>query len=353
MAAFNTFGKLPHDVITRTVFPHLGAERSEILAGPGHGADTAVIDIGCDRVLVATTDIMQVFPGFGLEDAAWFAWQITGNDITTCGRAPQYIMAVFTVPADLHEGELATLCRVFGDEATKYGAAVIGGHTGAYNTSQWPNVGTFTMMTICGKNEYVATDMAQEGDVLVLTKGIGLSACAAFARLFPLTIRKIVGEGLWGETWNMFYQSSSMKDALIASSIGIRDEGVTAMHDITEGGIYTSLVEWASVANVGMWVDRDRVVVSPAARAVCEGLDIDPYSCSSVGSLLIAVKPGKVRALIDSLGVGGVEAAAIGEVRNAVDGVVVESREGNLVLNGPTADSIWPAMTRCMEEGMR
>ena len=108
MSTFDHFGKLPHKTIQRIVFPYLGVQRPEVLARPGHGLDNAVVDIGNDKVMIVTTDLIQIFPEFGFEDAAWFAWQITGNDITTCGHPPQYILAVFTVPVGSKEEDLET-----------------------------------------------------------------------------------------------------------------------------------------------------------------------------------------------------------------------------------------------------
>ena len=38
-------GKFPYDLIEKLVYPRLGAERAEVLIGPGAGRDNAVIKL--------------------------------------------------------------------------------------------------------------------------------------------------------------------------------------------------------------------------------------------------------------------------------------------------------------------
>jgi len=353
MSTFDNYGKVPHKTIERIVFPYLGVRRPEVLVRSGHGLDNAVIDIGNDKVLIVTTDIIQIFHGFGLEDAAWFSWQITGNDITTCGHPPQYIVAVFTVPVGSKEEDLETICKVFGRETAKYGAEVVAGHTGSFYTCQYPTIGTLTMMTTCSKDDYVTPQMAEPGDVLVLTKGIGITAGAGFARLFPETFKKELGGDMYDEAWKMFYQSSSIKDALMAHSIGVKDHGVTSMHDITEGGLFTGFVELAGASNIGLLVNRDDIFIPPVAKAVCEKFDIDPYCGSSLGSLLITVKPTKVDTLINVLKADGIDSFAIGEVKNRYHGIIIQSNGKKQSLEKPNPDSLWPAMFTCIQQGLK
>lgn len=353
MSTFDFFGKIPHQTIQQIVFPNLGVHRPEVLVGPGHGLDNAVVDIGNDKVLIVTTDLIQIFPEFGLEDAAWFSWQITGNDITTCGHPPQYIVVVFTVPVGSKEEDLETICKVFGRETAKYGAEVVAGHTGSYYTCQYPIMGTLTMMTTCSKDDYVTPQMAEPGDILMLTKGIGISAGAGFARMFPETFKKKLGGDMYDEAWKLFYQSSSMKDALRAHSIGVRDHGVTSMHDITEGGLFTAFVELAGASNIGLLVNRDDIFTPPVAKAVCETFDIDPYCGSSLGSLLITVKPTKVDTLINVLKADEIDSFVIGEVRNRDHGIIIQSKGKKQLLEKPNLDSLWPAMFTCIQQGLK
>ena len=353
MSTFDLYGKVPHKVIERIVFPNLGAQRPDVLVRPGHGLDNAVIDIGNNKVLIVTTDIIWVVQEFGLEDAAWASWQITGSDNATCGHPPEYIVAVFTVPIGSKEEDLEVICKVFGDEAKKYGAEVVAGHTGQFYTCQYPTIGTLTMMTTCSKDDYVTPQMAQPGDVLLLTKGAPLSPAVSMARMFPNTFKKELGADMFDEAWKMFRQSSSMEDALTAYSVGCRENGVTAMHDVTEGGIFTGFVEIAGASNTGMLVNLNDVFIPPVSKAVCDRFEIDPYRAASLGSLLLTVKSTKVDAVINALKAKSIDAFVIGEVKSKDHGVVVQSNGKHQSLENPSPESLWPVMFSFVQKGLK
>ena len=66
-------GKISLDLIEKIVYPKLGAKRAEVLVGPGHGRDNAVVQLGCERVLVTTADPLSVIPALGLKDSAYIS----------------------------------------------------------------------------------------------------------------------------------------------------------------------------------------------------------------------------------------------------------------------------------------
>ena len=75
----------------------------------------------------------------------------------------------------------------------------------------------------------------------------------------------------------MFYQMSTVKDAMIAASVG----GVTAMHDATECGVYGGLFEMARHSKVGMDIHLDEMIMQEEVKKTCEYFDIDPYKTIS------------------------------------------------------------------------
>ncbi|GIX07510.1 MAG: hypothetical protein KatS3mg115_1913 [Candidatus Poribacteria bacterium] len=107
---------------------------------------------------------------------------------------------------------------------------------------------------------------------------------------------------------------SVVEDARIAASIGVRDQGVTAMHDATECGLWGGLVEVAQASRVGMRIERDAVPIHPDALKICELFGIDPYSSISEGTLVLTCRPHRVEALLEALRSAGITAAIIGEV---------------------------------------
>jgi len=130
---------------------------------------------------------------------------------------------------------------------------------------------------------------------------------------------------------------------VLARRFGLRDAGVTSMHDATEGGVLGGLLEVATASGTGIHVDRDRIPVRPEVRAVCDHVGIDPYTSISEGSLIATVVPGRADAFVEALGGAGIDAAIVGELRPATVGhrIVVDGREGQLL--HPGLDPFWGA----------
>ena len=104
--------------------------------------------------------------------------------------------------------------------------------------------------------------------------------------------------------------------------------GVTAMHDPTEGGIATGLLELALASKVGLAIDADRIPILPLTRGVCDLLEVDPLGLIASGALLATVEPKRAHGLTSALAELGMAAAVIGRVRPEGEGLsmVVEGK---------------------------
>src|SRR5262249_56186092 len=76
---------------------------------------------------------------------------------------------------------------------------------------------------------------------------------------------------------------------------------VHAMHDPTEGGIATALVEMADAAGVGLRIDRDRIMVLPEGKALCAAFGLDPLGTIASGALLMTLTPADAGIVIHAL----------------------------------------------------
>src|SRR4029450_4499383 len=100
-------------------------------------------------------------------------------------------------------------------------------------------------------------------------------------------------------------------EATVARGFGLRDAGVTSMHDATAGGVLGGLTEVASASEVGMRIELDAIPVRDEVRAVCEHVGIDPYTSISEGTLIATVVADRAEAFVEALaarGVGGGDA---------------------------------------------
>ena len=80
---------------------------------------------------------------------------------------------------------------------------------------------------------------------------------------------------------------SVVPDSRVAMEVG-----VSAMHDVTEGGIFGALWEMGAAAGVGLEVDLKKIPIRQETVEVCEVFDINPYLLISSGSMLIGTDHG-------------------------------------------------------------
>ncbi len=351
-AHFPSIGKISPEFFDEVIYPRLGEKRKEVLAGPQHGLDCGVVRIGNGNVMVVTTDPIYIVPQYGFDRAAWFAWHILASDVTTSGFPPAYVIVDFNLPLSMTEKEFATVWQVFHEESQKYGASVVAGHTARYTGTDYPMVGGATFIAIGPEDKYLHPGMARVGDVIVVTKGAAIEATGIFASAFSQTIREKLGADILREGQEMFYKMSTVDDALSAVEIGVRDEGVTAMHDATECGVIGGVFEIANASGVGIEIDKSSIPISRATHAICQYFGMDPLISISEGTSIICVKPEKVDELMSHLKKRHIKCEAIGRILPKQEGYWLIEEGKRKPLEHPVVDPFWDAIRRAMEEGL-
>ena len=141
---------------------------------------------------------------------------------------------------------------------------------------------------------------------------------------------------------------SVVEDALIAASVGVRDKGVTSMHDATECGIWGGLFEIASASGTGMRINKKDIIVLPEVLAICEKFNMDPYSSISEGTLLITCRPEKAQEVVGRLKKSGIDSSIAGDVVEKSKGIVVVDNGKETKLEHPRIDPFWGAFAKEM-----
>jgi hydrogenase maturation factor len=143
-----------------------------------------------------------------------------------------------------------------------------------------------------------------------------------------------------------------VRDALVAASLGLGEEGVTSMHDATEGGVVGGLDEMADASRKSIVADRSMIVQLKEATAVCSAFGIDPLTALSEGTLLITCNPSRGDELVGELEAAGVRAGKIGTVKRG-RGLWMSERGRAIRRVRPGADPYWRAYSRAASEGLR
>src|SRR6266852_5986405 len=190
-------GKVGRTFFENVIARHLGARRQDVDVGPASGVDIGVVRLPDGRALLSTTDPIYIVPQYGWERAAWFAFHILASDLTTSGVAP--------------------------------------------------------------KDGWVTANMARPGNHLLVTKTAALEATAILSNTFPDLVERSLGTDATKRARALFESMSTVDDALAAASVGLRNDGVWAMHDATEGGVRNAVWEMAQASGIGVDVDLTSV----------------------------------------------------------------------------------------------
>ncbi len=342
-------GKISPEIFNELIFPRLGAKSDKVLVGPQHGVDVGIAEIGGQAVSF-TCDPVFIVPEYGWERAAWFAIHIIASDSVTSGLRPKFLAIDLNLPMEMTKKQLATVWDVMHRECQKLGINVITGHTARYENCHYPMVGGATLVGVGGLDEYVTPRFCRAGDKIIITKGPAIEATGIFAAMFPKIIEKEFGAAFSRKAQRIFYKMSVVEDALVAVGVGVREKGVTAMHDATECGVWGGLYEVAQASGLGVRVEKEQIVVEDTVPEICRFFGIDPYASISEGTLIIACRPAKAWGVVEALTGKGIKASVVGELTTREKGMVLVEKGREKKLEHPIVDPFWRAFYNALKE---
>jgi len=341
-------GKISPEIFNELIYPRLGVKSKSVIVGPQHGVDVGIVEIG-DKAVALTTDPVFIVPEYGWERAAWFAIHILASDAVTSGLKPKYLSIDLNLPMEMTKGQLEIVWDTMHRECVKLGIAVVCGHTARYENCNYPMVGGATVVCVGEKDEYVTPKMAKSGDKIIITKGPAIEATGIFATMFPKLLEKEFGPDFSMRAQEVFYKMSVVQDALTAVGVGVRNDGITAMHDATECGVWGGLYETAQAANLGVRVEKERIVVEDCVTEICRYFGIDPYASISEGTLIIACKDHKAEKVVKALSRKGIKSSIVGELINPKHGMILVENGKERKLKHPVVDPFWQAFYNALK----
>jgi selenide,water dikinase len=309
-----------------------------VLVGSSTADDAAVYKLSDDLALVLTTDFFTPIVDRPYDFGAVAAANAL-SDVYAMGGTPLTALSIVGFPdAALPPEVLVEILKGAADKVAEAGAAIVGGHT---IKSEEPIFGLAVVGTV-HPNRVLSNVGAQDGDVLILTKPIGLGIITTAAKNGEDKLRAIDVAVRVMTTLNR-----------VAGEVFARS-GAHALTDITGFGLLGHLRNVVAASNVGASVYYERVPVLAAARNYVEA-GISPggthanhkflsdwvryaddvtkeeqlilCDAQTSGGLLAAVSPHDADAMIDSLRRRGVaDAAIIGHIKPARSGRIVVTR---------------------------
>jgi len=342
MSDLPEIGKISPEIFNELIFPRLGAHSEKVLVGPQHGVDVGIVEIG-DRAVALTADPVFIVPEYGWERAAWFAIHILASDAATSGLKPRFLSIDLNLPMEMTKEQLEIVWETMHQECRRLDISIVCGHTARYENCHYPMVGGATMLSVGRKDEYVTPRMARAGDQIIITKGPAIEAAGIFATMFPELLNAEFGPAFSERAQQIFYKMSVVADAMTAVSVGVRENGVTSMHDATECGIWGGLFEIAQAADLGARVEKDRIVIEDCILEICQYFGIDPYASISEGTLIITCREHKAGDIVEALSQKGIASSIVGELTDKKHGITLIEKGEERKLEHPLVDPFWKA----------
>ncbi len=348
MSELPEIGKISPEIFKELIFPRLGAKSDKVLVGPQHGVDVGIVEIG-GKAVSFTCDPVFIVPEYGWDRAAWFALHIIASDSVTCGLKPSFLSIDLNLPMTMTREQLEIVWDTLHRECEKLSIAIITGHTARYENCHYPMVGGATIIGVGEKDEYVTPKLARAGDKIIITKGPAIEATGIFATSFVPLIEEKFGYDFSQKAQQIFYKMSVVQDAMSAISIGVRDNGITAMHDATECGIWGGLYEVAQAADLGVRIEKERIVVEDCVSEICGYFGIDPYASISEGTLIIACKEYRAHDVVAELVQQGIKSSIVGELTAPGKGMILVEGGKERRLEHPVVDPFWRAFYQTLK----
>jgi len=340
-------GKIHPEFFNRVIYPRLGAKDKSVLIKPQHGVDFGVVDLG-DKAMVLSTDPFYIARELGIEKAAWFAIHILASDVAVSGIRPRYLSVDLNLPPEMTEDELIRMWKTVDSECKNLGITIVTGHTARYAGCNYPMVGGATVFGIDHRSKLIKPKI-NIGDEIIVTKGPAIETTGLMSAYFPKYLEVEYGKNFLKKAQDVYYQMSTVKDALVAARVG----GVTAMHDATECGVFGGLYEMAAHSKVGLNIYKDDIIMQDAVKKTCKCFDIDPYRAISEGTLLATARKGRARAVVSALKREGIPASIVGQAVPAREGIRIIDGSTEYKLEHPRVDPFWGKFEEYLKKSSR
>jgi selenide,water dikinase len=295
----------------------LGVAHERLLVGSQTADDAAVFLLSEELALVQTIDFFTPI----VDDPYDFGRIAAANalsDVYAMGGTPLIALNVVAFPLErLGVGVLGEILRGGRDVASAAGAVVAGGHS---IDDPEPKYG-LAVTGVVHPDEVLTNAGAAAGDVLVLTKPLGVGAIVTARR------RGIAGDE------DLLDRAVQVMAALNASAASAaRDAGAHAVTDVTGFGLLGHLHNLCRASGVAAVIDASRVPAidgalelldDPGEQAVSGGSRRNREYAATFTTFARGVPAGRRRLLCDATTSGGLLVAVAEDRAARVPGPVV------------------------------
>ena len=267
-----------------------------------------------------------------VHDIGSLSIHVTANDIASAGAEVVGVMLSVLLPEETTEEELKSMMAQVEDVCAKLNIQTIGGHTEITKAVNQPII-TVTGVGKVKKDAYITTAGAKPGQDVVVSKWIALEGTSIIAKEKEAELLKKYSQVFINEAKSFGQYLSVVPEAATAVK-----SGVSAMHDVTEGGIFGALWEIAEASGVGLEIDLKKLPIKQETIEICEYFGLNPYALISSGSMLMTADNGYD--LVRNLEKDGIKATVVGKVTSGNDRLLLNEDERRF-LEPPKSDELY------------
>jgi len=188
-----------------------------------------------------------------------------------------------------------------------------------------------TMLGEVEQDRLILTGGAQDGDSIVVTKGIAIEGTALLAREKS---SQLLQAGMSQEAIDKATSLLSVPGISVLNDarIACASSQVHSMHDVTEGGLVTGLREVAKASGLGLAIEEGSVPILTECQEICEALGLNPLGLLASGALLITLPTPDVPGLLTALEQEGIDGFEIGTMMDPAEGLQMVEFHGETPL---------------------
>lgn len=325
-------GKVPVNVLKRSVLRQIQTKREEIISGAGIGEDCAIFSFGGGEIMMTCVQTATVKAGAaGSSDSIFMGHLIQrcANNLAAAGAQPVGVMIALTLPEESEEPDVRALMADAEAKCRELNLQIAGGQTCFSRAVRQP----VAAVTGYGKPFAAGGSAVSAGQDIVVSKWIGLEGTAMLAGRYREKLLQRYPAYLVEEAAGFARLLSVIPEAATAMK-----SGVCMMHDASEGGIFGALWELAEKAGVGLTIDLKKLPLRQETVEVCECCNVNPYELLSGGALVMVTRDGP--GLLAALEAEKIPAAIVGRTTDSNDRIIRNGEEVRF-LDRPKNDEIY------------
>lgn len=292
---------------------------------PVYGKDGAELTVQAQEGMVFTSNPQMIVT----ESLPRRAVCRAVNDLAAAGCEPLGILVTLLFPEGTEEPWLRDTMRALAEECSAQHMAVLGGHTQGTDAVKTP----LLQITGVGRKENGQQAAKWSGLDIVVTKWVGLEGTVLLAEAKEAELRTRFPQAMLDEAKAYAAYLSIRSEAALAGK-----SGISAMHDLSEGGIFGGLWELAERTGVGLDIDLKQIPLRQETVEICEFFGLNPYELCSQGSLLLFAEDGTT--LVRALAEQQICATVIGKTTDGNDRIL-HNEEEKRYLEPPKMDEIY------------